>query len=182
MTARELRAHRERLGMTQYELAKALECSQPRIEALERGRYGRKKLIDPSREVPADVAAAVMKLRPVRRPLIRPTEQEQWVRDCIARQVCPICGRGGWKLLARHTQMVHGVGGRELREMAALPADASICAPDLAKARREAHAERLRTIASDGGKAAAAVIAGKRRTLGRGGKVGRAVANRRRSA
>lgn len=64
-------------------------------------------------------------------------ERARW---CIENGVCPFCGRQGFRVLAGHTAKIHGVDGRQLRDLAELTYSTSICAPDV----REACAERAR--------------------------------------
>jgi hypothetical protein len=54
------------------------------------------------------------------------------IRQAIAEQVCPWCGRGPFKMLAGHTQRAHGVDCDALREMAGLIKAASLCDSDYA--------------------------------------------------
>lgn len=59
------------------------------------------------------------------------------VRAAINAQTCPICGNGPYKVLAVHTNKAHGIDRRELREMAGLTSNDSICAPEYAQGARE---------------------------------------------
>jgi hypothetical protein len=52
------------------------------------------------------------------------------IRACIGAQECPFCGRGPFKLLAQHTRWSHGIGTRDLRDMAGLNYTVSICSPE----------------------------------------------------
>lgn len=52
------------------------------------------------------------------------------IREAIEARSCPWCGRGPYKVLATHTNMAHGIGADELRELAGLGKGASICDPD----------------------------------------------------
>ena len=180
MTARELRALRERLGRTQYEMAAALGINQPHYAKIEAGRWGRAYRLDPDRLVPDEIARRALELRPLRESRLRPTAEELRIRKCIERRVCPFCGRGGWRVLARHTQAVHGVDARTLRELAALPLRASICDPEHADRIRETRQNHLRKNALKGAREAARQLRGTRRTYTRGGVVARARANRKR--
>jgi hypothetical protein len=62
------------------------------------------------------------------------------MRACIAAQRCPWCGKAGLRSLANHTVKVHQIYARELRELAGLPANAPLCAPELS----ERHGELAR--------------------------------------
>jgi hypothetical protein len=62
------------------------------------------------------------------------------VRTAIEAQTCPFCGRGPYKVLAVHTNKIHGVDRRDLRELAGLNGSARICAPEFSEnARQRAH-------------------------------------------
>lgn len=52
------------------------------------------------------------------------------MRKFIQAQQCPWCGRGPWKVLATHTRSAHGVSAAELRDMAGLVKQASICSDE----------------------------------------------------
>lgn len=50
------------------------------------------------------------------------------LRRYILEQWCWWCGRGPWQSLAHHTSQAHGIGAREVREIAGLFRHATICA------------------------------------------------------
>ncbi|MFF0597871.1 hypothetical protein [Streptomyces antibioticus] len=52
------------------------------------------------------------------------------VQAAIKAQLCPICGRGPYKVVAVHTNKIHGIDKWELREMAGLTTQDTICAPE----------------------------------------------------
>lgn len=58
------------------------------------------------------------------------------LRDCIRQQLCWWCGRDGWKVLATHTRMVHGVSAFEVRSLAGLMDRDVICSPEASYAAR----------------------------------------------
>jgi hypothetical protein len=60
------------------------------------------------------------------------------LRRSIEAHLCAWCERGPFKNLARHTYVAHGISGRELRELASLPATATICSPELSSTARRA--------------------------------------------
>lgn len=181
MTARELRQFRERLGLTQDQMAAKLGTTQATYAKWETGRRGRDYRLDPDAPIPDEIAERARKIRPASESRYQPTAEELRVRNCIERQVCPFCGRGGFRVLARHTQAAHGVNARALREMAALPMAASICAPDFARELREARGARMAELAPKAAAARAKTHRGSKVELTRGGIVGRAKANRRRA-
>lgn len=181
MTAREFRAHRERLGMTQYEMARALDISQYTVYRLEHGQAGRSRIADPDRPVPHDLAKRARALRPQPRPSLRPTAEEVHWRRCIERSECPLCGRGRFRVLAQHTTLTHGVNARELRERAGLPLHASICDPEYAEEIGRTRRSHLSAIAGKGAARIREVRTGSRMPHSRGGALSRVQANRRRS-
>lgn len=63
------------------------------------------------------------------------------VREAITAQRCPFCDGGPYKVIAVHTNKTHGIDRRELREMAGLTSNDSICAPEYSEGARE-RAER----------------------------------------
>lgn len=67
-----------------------------------------------SRRPPAGVAGRVLP------PSIEAT------RRCVIAGICPFCGRGPFRVLAGHTQKVHGVDRFELRELADLTYSTSL--------------------------------------------------------
>lgn len=68
--------------------------------------------------------------------LAAPVLGEAEIRDCIAAQQCPWCGKQGLRSLANHTVRAHQIYAAELRELAGLQADAPLCAPDLSDCHR----------------------------------------------
>lgn len=86
------------------------------------------------------------------------------LREFIAAGTCPWCGRGPWKVLAGHTLRAHAVSGVELREMAGLVKDASICLPEFSQSKADARrGQRLPDSAYDTSKRT-------RRTFGEAGR------------
>jgi ROS/MUCR transcriptional regulator protein len=67
---------------------------------------------------------------------------EEAVRRAVEALMCPWCGKGPFKLLARHTNAAHGIDRNELRDRAGLCYNASVSSPDLS-AQRSAHARKL---------------------------------------
>ncbi|MEH0586209.1 hypothetical protein QA942_19815 [Streptomyces sp. B21-106] len=59
------------------------------------------------------------------------------VRAAIAAQRCPFCGKGPYKVIAVHTNKTHGVDKYELRDLAGLSTQDSICAPEYSERARE---------------------------------------------
>lgn len=53
------------------------------------------------------------------------------VRACIEAQECPVCGRGGWRSLAIHAHLAHGISADDLREAAHLPYTTPLCSSEL---------------------------------------------------
>lgn len=51
---------------------------------------------------------------------------EESIREKVLEGMCPFCPAGPFKLLARHTNVAHGVDRRELRLLAGLPFTRSI--------------------------------------------------------
>lgn len=60
------------------------------------------------------------------------------LRAAIQSQLCPWCGAGPFRILARHTVLVHGVSGMELRDMAGISRSSSICSAESSEASRRA--------------------------------------------
>jgi hypothetical protein len=58
------------------------------------------------------------------------------LRQYIAEQRCPWCGRVGLRSLANHTVVAHQIYAEELRELAELPSDAPLCSPGLSERHR----------------------------------------------
>lgn len=67
---------------------------------------------------------------------------EEAIRAAVLEGMCPCCGLGPYILLARHTNAKHGIGTRELRDLAGLTYTASIT-PDDHQQKRSALARRL---------------------------------------
>lgn len=61
----------------------------------------------------------------------------QAVRAAIEAQTCPFCGRGPFKVIAVHTNKMHGVDKWELRNLAGLTSSESICASDYSEGARD---------------------------------------------
>jgi hypothetical protein len=59
------------------------------------------------------------------------------LRACIEAQECPWCGRTGLRSLANHTVIAHQIYAHELRELARLPSETPLCAPDLSERHRD---------------------------------------------
>lgn len=59
------------------------------------------------------------------------------LREFIAAQTCPWCGKGPWQVLARHTHSAHGVSASEIRELAGLTKYTPVCSKDHSSGRRE---------------------------------------------
>lgn len=57
---------------------------------------------------------------------------EETVRACIKAQVCPWCGRGPFKVLARHVSVAHATSPDELRVLGGFGYSDSICDPSFA--------------------------------------------------
>lgn len=70
------------------------------------------------------------------------------VRAAIKAQLCPFCGVGPFKNVALHTGQLHGIDGQELRALAGLAPDSSICDPRLRAVQKE-HLLRYRTKISE---------------------------------
>ncbi len=64
-----------------------------------------------------------------------PTPEE--LRSCIQQQLCWWCGRDGWKVLATHTRFAHGISAFEVRSLAGLMENDSICSPEASSAARD---------------------------------------------
>lgn len=80
------------------------------------------------------------------------------LQDAISVQACPFCGGGPFKVLAAHTNKQHGVSASDLRKMAGLGSDASICDPDASRGARDRLVARpdFEELAKRGGMAALA--------------------------
>src|SRR5690242_21894038 len=59
------------------------------------------------------------------------------IREAIAEQKYPWCGRGPYHILAGHTGRVHGVDRHELRRLAGLGRGDAICSPEVTARVRE---------------------------------------------
>lgn len=62
--------------------------------------------------------------------------------DALRQQVCPFCGAGPFVVVAQHTYQKHGVTADQLREMAGMMLNESICDPTYSATRSE-HTRRL---------------------------------------
>lgn len=60
----------------------------------------------------------------------RAAPSERAWRECVLAGICPICGKGPYKVIAMHTTKKHAVDKRELRERAGFFYSDSICAPE----------------------------------------------------
>src|ERR687897_472839 len=67
------------------------------------------------------------------------------LRECIETQRCPWCDREGLRSLANHTVLVHEVYAHELRELAGLASDASLCSRELSECHRKRAREQETT-------------------------------------
>lgn len=65
----------------------------------------------------------------------RTAPSQHAVREAIRAGTCPWCGRGPWKVLARHVHAAHGFDRFELRAAAGLKKHASICDPAFSEER-----------------------------------------------
>lgn len=67
---------------------------------------------------------------------------EATIREMVLQGKCPWCGRGPFLVLAQHTVLTHGVGRRDLRNMAGMTIGESICDPEHSEQHRQlAHAQ-----------------------------------------
>lgn len=56
-----------------------------------------------------------------------------------ARQgICPLCGRGPWRALAKHTAKAHGIDARELKRRLGIPVSHGLNDPATTEAQRDA--------------------------------------------
>lgn len=60
------------------------------------------------------------------------------LRQAIADQRCWWCDREGFKALANHTAMAHGIFGADIRRLAGLVKSATICSPERSEQMRQA--------------------------------------------
>lgn len=67
--------------------------------------------------------------------VVPPTREA--IREAIEAGKCPWCGRGPYQLLAGHTNKKHGISHIELRDLAGVPLNASICSPEYSERKRE---------------------------------------------
>lgn len=61
-------------------------------------------------------------------------DDREVIRQAIATQMCPWCGRGPWVRLPRHTSAVHGVTADDLRRLADLPLNRPVCSAENSEA------------------------------------------------
>ena len=61
------------------------------------------------------------------------------MRSAIIEQDCPFCGESGFKSIAGHVQIIHGIASEELRELAVFTRSESICSRELAARLSEIH-------------------------------------------
>jgi hypothetical protein len=59
------------------------------------------------------------------------------LRELIAAQTCPWCGRESLRSLANHTVLVHGIRAAELRRLAGLATGAPLCSAPLSERHRQ---------------------------------------------
>lgn len=67
--------------------------------------------------------------------VVAPTPEA--VRAAIEACLCPFCGRGPFKVLALHVSQRHGIDRYELRDLAGLPKNSSVCSPEYSEVHRE---------------------------------------------
>jgi len=75
------------------------------------------------------------------------------VRASIEAQVCPFCGGGPYRVVALHTNHIHGIDAAELRRLAGVSGRTVICSPESSRARSSRarppeEIERLKRVAS----------------------------------
>ncbi len=58
------------------------------------------------------------------------------LRECIQQQLCWWCRIDGWKVLALHTRVAHGISAFEIRSLAGLMGQDSICSPEASSSAR----------------------------------------------
>lgn len=73
---------------------------------------------------------------------VAPTFSPEVVRAHIEQQLCPWCGRGPFQVVALHISQTHGIGKKELRDLAGLKSNDSICAPGYSEVRKRLAVER----------------------------------------
>lgn len=73
---------------------------------------------------------------------VAPTFSPEVVKAHLDQQLCPWCGRGPFKVVALHVSQTHGIGRKELRDLAGLKANDSICSDEVSKHRRQLALER----------------------------------------
>lgn len=67
-------------------------------------------------------------------------DRDRWIEALVAGG-CPICGKAGFRLVARHIASQHNISRAALGEMLRIPTSLTFCAPDLREAFR-ANAEK----------------------------------------
>lgn len=87
-----------------------------------------------SRTKPSEIAAGQFGA------VIPPSEDA--MRSAIEAQVCPWCGAGPFKMLAGHTSKNHGVSTKELRLMAGMRWNESVCSPETSSSSKRNLLER----------------------------------------
>lgn len=92
-----------------------------------------------SKGTPVDVVAAKKKLSRSSEgqhgQLVAPMAEA--IREAIEAGKCPWCGRGPFQLLALHVNHKHGIDRVELRDLAGVTMNTSICAPEYSETKRE---------------------------------------------
>lgn len=71
-----------------------------------------------------------------------PTFSPDYVHGYLDQQLCPWCGRGPFKVVALHVAQVHGIGRKELRDLAGLKSNDSICSKEFSDGARSRAVER----------------------------------------
>ena len=81
------------------------------------------------------------------------------VRAAIESCICPVCGRGPFKMLPMHTNQAHGIDKRELRKMAGLSSNQPITSEAfrLAQSARMKERDLSKEVLSEMGKRRAAM-------------------------
>jgi hypothetical protein len=65
------------------------------------------------------------------------------MRGAVLRGDCPLCGDSGFKSIAGHCQIMHGIRSRELRDLLGITYTESICAPELHDKLSEINADKV---------------------------------------